>query len=51
MSRKEATDEIRQLLESQKKEDVYLDWLQEMRARAEISVDWAQLEDNTTPKK
>ncbi len=51
LSRKEATDEIRQLLESQKKEDVYLDWLQEMRARAEISVDWAQLEDNTTPKK
>lgn len=51
LSRKEATDEIRQILESQKKEDVYLDWLQEMRARAEISVDWAQLEDNNTPKK
>ena len=44
LTKKEAEAEIRQILEAQKKEEVYLGWLQEMRARAEISVDWAQLE-------
>jgi peptidyl-prolyl cis-trans isomerase C len=44
LKKQEASDEIRAILESQKKEVVYLDWLQEMRARAVISVDWAQLE-------
>jgi parvulin-like peptidyl-prolyl isomerase len=43
---KDVADEIRAILESQKKEEVYLDWLQEMRTRAVISVDWAQLEAN-----
>ena len=48
LKKKDAADEIRAILESQKKEVVYLDWLQEMRARAVISVDWAQLEENHT---
>lgn len=51
LKRKEAEKEVRQILEAQMKEDVYLEWLQEMRARAEISVDWAQLEENNTHKK
>jgi peptidyl-prolyl cis-trans isomerase C len=46
LKKKDVADEIRAILESQKKEEVYLDWLQEMRARAVISVDWAQLEEN-----
>ena len=41
------SEEIRAILESQKKEVVYLDWLQEMRARAVINVDWSQLEENS----
>ena len=45
---KDVADEIRAILESQKKEEIYLDWLQEMRSRAVISVDWAQLEENHT---
>lgn len=44
LSRLEAEEEIRAVLESQVKEDVYLTWLQDMRARAVISVDWDQLE-------
>jgi len=48
LKRKEVADGIRDLLESQKKEEVYLEWLQEMRARAVISVDWAQLEANNS---
>ena len=46
LKKTEVADEIRAILESQKKEVVYLDWLQEMRARAVISVDWPQLEEN-----
>ncbi len=46
LSKNEATEEIRSILEGRKKEEVYLGWLQEMRARAVISVDWAQLEKN-----
>ena len=46
LRKKEAADEIRAILESQKKEELYLNWLQEMRATAEIAVDWAQLEQN-----
>ena len=50
LKKQDVADEIRALLESQKKEEVYLDWLQEMRARAVISVDWAQLEENQNNK-
>ncbi len=50
LSKKEATAEIRSLLEGRKKEDVYLGWLQDMRARAVIGVDWAQLEENDKKK-
>jgi hypothetical protein len=46
LNKKEASEEIRTLLEGRKKEEVYLAWLQDMRARAVISVDWAQLEEN-----
>jgi parvulin-like peptidyl-prolyl isomerase len=46
LSKKEASEEIRTILEGRKKEEVYLSWLQDMRSRAVISVDWAQLEDN-----
>jgi peptidyl-prolyl cis-trans isomerase C len=46
LKKREAAEEIRAILESQKKEEVYLGWLQEMRAKAEIAVDWAQLENN-----
>lgn len=46
LSKKEATEEIMAILEGRKKEEVYLEWLQDMRARAVIAVDWAQLEVN-----
>ncbi|MDH3999110.1 MAG: peptidyl-prolyl cis-trans isomerase [Desulfuromonadales bacterium] len=44
LGRNEAEEEIRRLLETSKREEIYLQWLQELRARAEISVDWTQLE-------
>ena len=46
LSRKEATADIRSILEGRKKEEVYLGWLQDMRSRAVIAVDWPQLEKN-----
>jgi peptidyl-prolyl cis-trans isomerase C len=46
LSRREASKDIRSILEASKKEEVYLKWLQDMRARAVISVDWSQLEKN-----
>jgi peptidyl-prolyl cis-trans isomerase C len=51
LSKQEATEEIMSILEALKKEEVYLGWLQEMRARAEIAVDWAQLEENDRKNK
>lgn len=50
LDKKEATEEIMSILEGGKKEEVYLGWLQDMRARAVIAVDWAQLEDNDRKK-
>lgn len=50
LSKKEAKEEILLILESRKKEEVYLGWLQEMRARAVIAVDWAQLEETDRKK-
>jgi peptidyl-prolyl cis-trans isomerase C len=44
LSKQEAEEEIRSTLEANKKEDVYLNWLQDLRARAVIAVDWTQLE-------
>ncbi len=44
LSKQDAEGEIRSALEASKKEEQYLGWLQDMRARAVISVDWAQLE-------
>ena len=51
LSKKEAKEEILSILEGRKKEEVYLGWLQEMRARAVIVVDWEQLEDNARKNK
>lgn len=50
LSKMEATEEIVAILEGLKKEEVYLGWLQEMRARAVIAVDWTQLEENGRKK-
>jgi len=44
LSKQEAEEEIRSTLEASKKEEVYLNWLQDLRARAVIAVNWAQLE-------
>ncbi len=44
LSKQDAEEEIRSILEASKKEEHYLGWLQDMRARAVIRVDWAQLE-------
>ncbi|MDT8443560.1 MAG: peptidylprolyl isomerase [Desulfuromonadales bacterium] len=46
LSKQEATEEIVSILEARKKEEVYLGWLQEMRARSVIAVDWSQFEEN-----
>jgi peptidyl-prolyl cis-trans isomerase C len=51
LSKKEATEEILSILEGRKREEVYLGWLQDMRARSVIAVDWAQLEENDRKKK
>lgn len=45
LSKQDAAEEIRSVLEGSKKEELYLGWLQDMRARAAIAVDWAQLEE------
>ncbi len=50
LSQKDAAAEIKSILEGRKKEEVYLGWLQDMRARAVIAVDWAQLEKNDKQK-
>jgi peptidyl-prolyl cis-trans isomerase C len=51
LSKQEAAEEIRSTLEASKKEEHYLGWLQDMRARAVISVDWEQLEKKTPKSK
>ncbi len=51
LSKQEAKEEILLILEGRKKEEVYLGWLQEMRARAVIVVDWEQLEENDRKNK
>ncbi len=50
LSKQEAEPEIRTLLETQQREELYLQWLQELRARAKITVDWAQLEQTDQEK-
>lgn len=44
ISRQEATREIRTRLEADRREAVYQEWLQELRGKAKIDVDWRQLE-------
>lgn len=51
LSKQEAEEEIREILEGSKKEEVYLAWLQDLRARALIAVDWAQLEGKSKKNK
>lgn len=51
LSQKEAETEIRLILQTQKREELYQEWLQNLRAGATIIVDWANLEPTeTTPK-
>lgn len=51
LSKQDAEEEIRSILEGSKKEEVYLGWLQELRARAVIAVDWAQLVEKNSKNK
>ncbi len=44
LSQKDATQEIRRILETRKQEDAYQGWLQDLRTQASIEVDWNQLE-------
>jgi peptidyl-prolyl cis-trans isomerase C len=44
LGREEAGREIRRLLETERREAVYQEWLQELRGKAAVSVDWGQLE-------
>ncbi len=44
LSKQDAAAEIRATLEATMKEELYLRWLQDMRAKAVIAVDWPQLE-------
>lgn len=44
LSREDAAREIRALLEAERRETVYQMWLQELRGKAAVEVDWRQLE-------
>jgi len=44
LSRQAAAREIRALLERERSEMLYQEWLQELRGRAAVDVDWRQLE-------
>jgi len=44
LSRQEAARDIRALLEAERRETVYQAWLQELRGKAAVEVDWRQLE-------
>lgn len=44
LSQNDAQDEIRRILETRKQEEAYQGWLQDLRSRAAIEVDWNQLE-------
>lgn len=50
LKKKDAAQEIRALLERQKRETIYHSWLQDLRARAEIRVDWSQLDEDNARK-
>jgi parvulin-like peptidyl-prolyl isomerase len=47
LSRQEAEREIRALLETDRRETLYQEWLQELRGKATIEVDWRQLNPPT----
>lgn len=44
LSRQEAEQEIRARLEMERREAIYQEWLQELRGKAAIEVDWSQFE-------
>ncbi len=44
LSRQEAEREIRSILEAERRESTYQEWLQELRGKATVEVDWHQLE-------
>lgn len=43
LSREEASREIRRNLEAQRRETVYQEWLQELRGKTAVEIDWRQL--------
>lgn len=45
LSRQEAADEIRGRLQMERRETLYQEWLQELRGKSVIEVDWRQLEE------
>lgn len=51
LSRQEATREIRTLLEAERREAVYREWLQALRGKATVEIDWRQLEVKQQPSK
>ncbi|NJC87050.1 MAG: hypothetical protein FIB02_00715 [Desulfuromonas sp.] len=44
LDRQAAAREIRALLEAERRESVYQEWIQELRGKATVEVDWRQLE-------
>lgn len=44
LSRQEATREIRALLEAERREMIYREWLETLRNQSHVEVDWRQLE-------
>ena len=44
LSRQEAERGIRATLEAERRETLYREWLQELRGKAKVEVDWRQLE-------
>lgn len=46
LSRAEAAQEIRRTLEAQRREAVYQEWLQELRGKTAVEIDWNQLDPN-----
>jgi peptidyl-prolyl cis-trans isomerase C len=47
LSRDEAAGEIRRQLEAERREALYQEWLQELRGKAVIEIDWRQLDRRT----
>jgi peptidyl-prolyl cis-trans isomerase C len=44
LNRQEADHEIRTLLEAERRETIYREWLQALRSKATVAIDWRQLD-------